>query len=322
MSKHTVLVTGGSGFIGGVVCRLLEEAGHTVINVDRRKKEIAGVTQYPFDISNHQVDGVIKLMRPDTVIHLAADHMVGPSVTDPASYYTNNVSNTIQLLNSCVESGVKNFVFSSSSSVYGNPDVFPTPESTPLNPESPYARTKVIVEMLLQDYQRAYGLNYVSLRYFNAAGAMPGLEHGYLQDPAGHLIPIVSRACIYDTDFTVNGDDYDTVDGTPERDYTHVCDIAEAHILAMDYLNAGGTETVFNIGAGDSKTVKQVIAEFEAQGHNVKYNVANRRAGDVERTCADIQKARDLLGYEPKYKLADIVKHSFAWEKRHKRKKQ
>lgn len=320
-TNKTVLVTGGSGFIGTVVCMMLVEKGYNVVNVDRKKKAIEGVTQYPFDINNHQVDGIIKLLKPSTVIHFAADHEVGRSMQDPAVYYENNVSNTISLLNSCVAAKVNNVIFSGSSSVYGNTDVLPTPENTPLNPMSPYARTKAMVETILADYKAAYGLNYTTLRYFNAAGAMPDMSHGYTQEPATHLIPIVAKAAVYGESVKVYGTDYNTRDGSAERDYTHVCDIAAAHLLAMDYLDNGGQETAFNIGEGNSKTVFDVLAEFDRQGHPITHEVHPRRPGDVQTTCADIQKAKDLLGYEPKYTLEDIVAHAYAWEKRHKRKK-
>ena len=154
----TVLVTGGSGYIGGVVCRLLVDAGHNVVNLDRAKKQIPGVNQYPFDIDNHQVKGIIKLIKPDTIIHLAADHEVGRSVLEPNVFYKNNVANTIDLLDHAVESGVKNFIFSSSSSVYGDIDTFPTTEDTPKAPVSPYGLSKSIIEDILPDYEKAYGL--------------------------------------------------------------------------------------------------------------------------------------------------------------------
>ena len=186
-TQKTVLVTGGNGFIGTMVCKLLVGAGHNVINIDRSKKQQEGVTLYPFDINNNQLKGVIQLTQPDTIIHLAADHEVGRSVTEPHVFYDNNVRNTIALLNHAVESGVKNFIFSSSSSVYGDVLGFPTPEESPKVPMSPYGRTKAMVEDMLKDYANAYDINFVALRYFNAAGADPENTHGYTQEPA-HLV--------------------------------------------------------------------------------------------------------------------------------------
>lgn len=316
-SQKTVLVTGGSGFIGSIVCRLLVDAGHNVINIDKKKKEMEGVTQYPFDIDNNQLKGVIQLTRPDTIMHFAADHEVGRSMIEPGKYYWNNVANTIALLNHAVNAGVKNFVFSSSSSVYGAHDVFPTPETTNRLPMSPYGKTKKMVEDILTDYYRAYGLNFTSLRYFNAAGADPDLKHGYTQEPASHLIPIIARAAITGEPVSVFGNDYDTKDGTAERDYTHVFDIATAHLAAMNYLEDGGTSGAFNIGAGSTASVLEVISTFnQVNGTSIKYSVTDRRPGDPKQTFADITKAKNSFGWEPVYKLEDIVKHAYEWEKK------
>lgn len=316
-TQKTVLVTGGSGFVGGMVCRLLVAAGHNVINIDRKKKDIDGVTQYPFDIDNHQLKGVIQLTRPDTIMHFAADHEVGRSMIDPGKYYWNNVANTVALLNHAVGAGVKNFVFSSSSSVYGMHDTFPTAETTERDPMSPYGRTKKMVEDILVDYYRAYGLNFTSLRYFNAAGADPELRHGYTQDPASHLIPILARAAINGDTVDVYGDDYATADGTAERDYTHVADIATAHLAAMQYLEDGGVSGAFNIGAGSTTSVLAVINTFNRVNQtNIEYNITDRRPGDPKQTFADITKAKNSFGWEPVYTLDDIVKHAYEWEKK------
>tara|TARA_Y100001972_G_scaffold122006_1_gene166883 strand:- start:317 stop:1285 length:969 start_codon:yes stop_codon:yes gene_type:complete len=315
----TVLVTGGSGYIGGMVCRLLVEAGHNVINIDRVKREIPGVSQYPFDLDNHQMKGVIKLTQPDAIMHFAADHEVGRSVTEPGVFYENNVGNTISLLNSAVEAGVKHFIFSSSSSVYGDIKRFPTTEDTPTDPVSAYGLTKKMVEDMLPDYDRAYGLKYVNLRYFNAAGADPELAHGYTQKPASHLVPIICRAVLNDEEIQVFGNDYDTTDGTCERDYTHVYDIAVAHLAALNYLEDKNTSNTFNLGQSTPNSVLQVIEAFErVTGITPKYSIVDRREGDPSKTYADISKARDELGWTPSYGLDEIVKHSFEWEKKSK----
>jgi UDP-glucose 4-epimerase len=316
-TQKTVLVTGGSGFIGSMVCRLLVNAGHNVINIDRKKKEIEGVTQYPFDIDNHQLKGVIQLTRPDTIMHFAADHEVGRSMLEPGKYYWNNVANTIALLNHAVGAGVKNFVFSSSSSVYGVHDKFPTPETTDRDPVSPYGKSKKMVEDILADYYRAYGLNFASLRYFNASGADPDIKHGYVQEPASHLVPIIAKAAVSGNTISVYGNDYATEDGTAERDYTHVFDIATAHLAAMNYLSDGGPSGAFNIGAGDSASVLKVIETFNrVNGTDVKYEVVDRRPGDPPRTFADISKAKNAFGWSPIYGLEEIVKHAYEWEKK------
>jgi UDP-glucose-4-epimerase GalE len=317
VEPKTVLVTGGSGFIGGMVCRLLVAAGHNVINVDRRKSNVEGVTQYPFDLDNHQLKGVIQLTKPDTIMHFAADHEVGRSVTEPGVFYWNNVANTIALLNHAVSAGVKNFVFSSSSSVYGDIKTFPTIEDTPRDPVSPYGRSKKMVEDLLEDYRTAYGLNYTALRYFNAAGADPELKHGYTQDPASHLIPIICRAVLAGNTVKVYGDDYPTEDGTCVRDYTHVYDIATAHLAAMNYLADSGVSGAYNIGAGKGNSILQVIRTFEkVTGQPVKYEIAERREGDPPTTYADISKTSGAFGWQPIYGLEEIVSHAYNWEKK------
>jgi UDP-glucose 4-epimerase len=315
----TVLVTGGSGYIGGMVCRLLVAAGHNVINVDRVKKEIPGVTQYPFDLNNHQMKGVINLTKPDSIMHFAADHEVGRSVTDPGVFYGNNVANTINLINNAVDAGVKKFIFSSSSSVYGDIQNFPTTEDTATNPISAYGLTKKMVEDMLPDYDRAYGMKFVNLRYFNAAGAAPDNTHGYTQNPASHLVPIIAKAIIKGEPVQVFGNDYDTDDGTCERDYTHVFDIATAHLAALNYLDDKGTSNTFNLGQSSPNSVMQVIEAFErVTGEKVNYEVVDRRAGDPPKTYADITKARNELGWSPIYGLDEIIAHSYEWEKKQK----
>lgn len=321
--ERTILVTGGSGFIGTAICKLLADAGHNVINLDRKKKEIPGVTQYPFDIDNHQVAGIIRLTGPDTIIHLAAEHEVARSMEQPGLYYHNNVANTVSLLNHAVECGVKNFIFSSSSTVYGDQHQFPTPETADRNPTNPYGRSKKMVEDMLQDYADSYGIKFASLRYFNAAGAMPDNSHGYTQDPATHLVPIVAKAIATDQPLTIYGNDYSTTDGTAERDYTHVYDVATAHMTAMNYLTADGTESgYFNIGAGSPHSVLDVVSKFEeVTGKTLELVYADRRTGDVERSYADTTKANTVFGWQPQHTLSDIVEHAWAWETKKKRKK-
>ena len=313
-TQKTVLVTGGNGFIGTMVCKLLVGAGHNVINIDRVKKQQEGVTLYPFDINNNQLKGVIQLTKPDTIIHLAADHEVGRSVTEPHVFYDNNVRNTIALLNHAVEFGVKNFIFSSSSSVYGDVLGFPTPEESPKVPMSPYGRTKAMVEDMLKDYANTYDINFVALRYFNAAGADPENTHGYTQEPASHLVPIIANKIVKGEKLTVNGDDYPTPDGTVVRDYTHVFDIATAHLVAMNYLDDGGHSTEVNIGAGNGQSILEVIAAFEkVTGEKVDWEMGPKRAGDPPMTFADITKANEVLGWNPVYTIEDIVTHALAW---------
>ena len=309
----TVLVTGGSGFIGSITCKLLVDSGFNVINIDRVKSSLDGVTQYPFDIDNHQLKGVIELTKPDAVIHLAADHSVPLSIKDPASTYANNVANSISLLNHSINAGVKHFIFSSSSSVYGDSETILNAESDIPNPKTPYGRSKLIIENVLKDYADAYEMNYASLRYFNAAGSYEGL--GYNLTPKQHIIPILVEKSLKGETFTLNGSDYDTPDGTCIRDYTHVFDVASAHVSALNYLMDGGDSNIFNIGGGSGTSIKQVIEEVEKQTEKpLMIDVGPKRDGDAERTDANIVKAFEILGWEPQNMLEDIVRDEITFQ--------
>ena len=311
--EKTILVTGGSGFIGSVTCKLLVDSGYNVINIDRVKRQQEGVTQYPFDIDNHQLKGVIELTKPDAVIHLASDHSVPLSIQDPASTYANNVANSISLLNHSINAGVKHFIFSSSSSVYGDSETILNAESDIPNPKTPYGRSKLIFENVLKDYANAYEFNFASLRYFNAAGSYEGF--GYTLNPKQHLVPILVDAGLNEEVFTINGDDYETPDGTCIRDYTHIFDVASAHVSALNYLMDGGDSNIFNIGGGSGSSIKQVIAEVEKQlGKEINVEVGPKRDGDAERTDANIVKAFEMLGWEPQNTLEEIVADEIAYQ--------
>ena len=311
--QKTILVTGGSGFIGSITCKFLVDSGHNVINIDRTKRQQDGVHQYPFDIDNHQLEGVIALTKPDAVIHLAADHSVPKSLMSPAETFYNNVANSIALLKNCVKNGVKHFVFSSSSSVYGNSDFFVNSESDPTNPLTPYGKSKRMLEQILIDFNKAYDFNFASLRYFNAAGSFEGL--GYNMNPKEHLVPIVVEKALNGETFTINGDDYDTKDGTCERDYTHVADIASAHVAALNYLFDGGAGGIFNIGGGSSSSIKEVVAEVEKQlDITIDTEVGPKREGDPDKTSANVNWALEEFGWESSYTLEDIVKDEIAYQ--------
>lgn len=305
-NEKTIIVTGGSGYIGSVTCKLLVDNGYNVINLDRVKRELPGVTQYPFDIDNHQVRGLLQLIKPDAIVHLAADHSVPKSIESPNSTYSNNVANTIGLLNNAVEAGVKHFVFSSTSSVYGNTDGTASKETDPTVPLTPYGRSKLMVEQVLADFSTAFDFNYISLRYFNAVGSYEGL--GYRLNPKEHVLPILVEAALKNKPFTLNGNDYNTADGTACRDYTHVFDVALAHVSALNYLFDGGQSEVINIGSSSPVSVKQLISEVEAQtGKTVDVLVSARREGDTAITHADNTKAKELLGWTPSCSLQEMV---------------
>ena len=313
MEDKTILVTGGSGFIGSVTCKLLVDSGFNVINLDRVKRSIEGVTQYPFDINNSQVKGLIEMTKPDAIIHLAAHHSVPKSIAEAKDYYTNNVENSIKLLNHAIDGGVKHFIFSSSSSVYGDSDNLLNSEIDDCNPKTPYGRSKLMIETILKDLSAVHDFKFASLRYFCAAGSHEGF--GYQLDPKEHIMPILVDNALNGGKFVVNGDDYETVDGTCVRDYTHVLDIATAHVASLHYLFDGGESDIFNIGAGSPKSIKQVITEVEAQtGNTVDVEYGPRREGDAAKTDANISKAIDTLGWEPIYSLEDIVKTEIEYQ--------
>lgn len=313
MEDKTILVTGGSGFIGGVTCKLLVDSGFNVINLDRVKRPIEGVTQYPFDINNSQVKGLIEMTKPDAIIHLAANHSVPKSIQEAKDYYVNNVENSIKLLDHAIDGGVKHFVFSSSSSVYGDSDNLLNSEIDECNPKTPYGRSKLMVETILKDLSAVHDFRFASLRYFCAAGSHEG--SGYQLDPKEHIMPILVDNALNGGKFIVNGDDYETIDGTCVRDYTHVFDIATAHVASLHYLFDGGESDIFNIGAGSPKSIKQVITEVEAQtGNTVDVEYGPKREGDAAKTDANISKAIDTLGWEPIYSLEDIVKTEIEYQ--------
>ena len=310
-----VLVTGSKGFIGYQTVLQLQEQGFEVFGVDWAKDLTRPGVCVPFD--SDTVRSILKSNNIKTVIHFAADHEVGRSVEEPSVFYHNNIVSSIKFLDKCIQAGVDNFIFSSSSSVYGDRPNFPTNEKNKKEPMSPYGRTKDFFEEILKDYERAYGIKTLSLRYFNAAGADPLNRHGYVQETYSHLVPILARCFGKDLPFTVFGNDYETEDGTCIRDYTHVYDIAQAHIAAIDYLNTNGIYQVFNIGKGKGESVLDVINAFsEYTGKEIQYTYGERREGDPSKTFADISLVTDELAWFPKYTLADIVEHAYKWENR------
>jgi UDP-glucose 4-epimerase len=253
----------------------------------------------------------------EAVMHYCAFCYVGESVEQPAKYYRNNVINTLNLLDVMVEYGVKNFIFSSSCATYGNPIEIPMTENHPQAPINPYGRTKLIVEEILKDFDRAYGIRHVCLRYFNAAGADPDAEIGEWHEPETHLIPLVLQVAAGLRDYIqVFGTDYDTPDGTCVRDYIHINDLAAAHIAALDYLKNGGASTAFNLGNGNGFSVKEVIQTAERiTGKSIKIIEGPRRPGDPPTLVGNADKARRILNWQPRYaNLEEIVQTAWKWE--------
>lgn len=303
-----ILVTGGSGYVGSHVAKLLKDSGHIPFVIDkvsdRRTWVNPGIRHYTGDIADYITLGkLFQELKFDAVIHLAASSEVGSSVTNPLLYYANNVSNSALLAGMCVQYGVDKFIFSSTSSVYGQPDIndLPVKEDYSKNPATSYGSSKLCVEHLLRDISVAHKVRSVSLRYFNASGASPDATIGEFREIPTHLIPSLAEVAMGKKEsFIFNGTDYNTPDGTAVRDYTHVWDIARAHVMALDYLDKGGDTISLNIGAGNGTSVQEMYEEFTSQwGEHIPFKVGNRRPGDIAINYADATKAREVLGWVP-----------------------
>jgi len=311
------LVVGGAGYIGSHMVKHLLGAGHEVVVADLVSPG-SGIQWAKLDIADEAaLDVLFGVCHFDAVFHFASFIQVGESVSAPGKYYQNNVAATLALLQAMVNAGIKHLVFSSSAAVYGDPQYVPIDEAHAKGPINPYGLSKWMVEQILEDFDRAYGLKSVCLRYFNAAGADPDGQLGERHEPETHLIPLILQAASGRREaVTVFGRDYDTPDGTCIRDYVHVADLATAHALAVDYLLAGGERTAFNLGNGLGFSVQQVIDTARAvTGRQITTLDAPRRAGDPPRLVADASKALQVLGWRPEFaSLEQIVRHAWQWE--------
>ncbi|HLY63784.1 MAG TPA: UDP-glucose 4-epimerase GalE [Terriglobia bacterium] len=317
-----VLVTGGAGYIGSHTAKALAASGFEPIVLDdfstghRWAAKWGKLIEGGLDNADF-ISQIIKEHRISAVIHFAASLLVGESMVQPQKYFWNNVVNTLRLLDAMLETGVKHIVFSSSAAVFGIPEKVPIPEDHPLRPINPYGETKVMTERAMHWYGSAYGLRSVALRYFNAAGADPQGEIGEYHHPETHLIPLVVQATLGKRSFVeVYGTDYATPDGTAIRDYIHVTDLAEAHVLALRYLMDGGESTAMNLGTSRGYSVREVIAAVErcAAGHKVPFRDAPRRQGDPPSLVADARRAGKVLGWQPRFSDIDtIVETAWKW---------
>jgi UDP-glucose 4-epimerase len=319
-----ILVTGGAGYIGSHVALALQERGHLPIIVDNLSHGHREIVERAVGTSiivadtrdTTAMNRIFAENRIDAVMHFAAFIEVGESVKDPLSFYDNNVYGTVNLLRCAQSAGIRNFVFSSTCATYGPPQIVPIPEDHPQNPMSPYGQTKLMVERILADCEIAFGLRSVSFRYFNAAGAHPKGGLGEDHAPETHLIPLVLDAALgRRAHVSIFGADYDTPDGTCVRDYIHVSDLADAHVLGVEYLLRGGASTAVNLGNGRGFSVKEVIATVErVTGRKIPVEMAARRAGDPAVLVGSSNKARQLLGWTPRFpELETIIAHAWNW---------
>ena len=319
-----ILIVGGAGYIGSHLNKEINKKGIETIILDNlsygHRDFVKWGTFEKGDLGNiDDIRAVFKKYPIEAVMHFAAFTYVGESVEDPQKYYQNNVKNTLNLLQVMLEENVKYIVFSSTCATYGNPVEIPITESHPQNPINPYGKGKLMVETVLKDYSDAYRLKYASLRYFNAAGADPEGEVGELHDPETQLIPLIlDVAAGRREDIIIFGTDYDTPDGTCIRDYIHVTDLAEAHILALEYLQNGGESDFFNLGNGNGFSVKEVIETAEEiTGKHIKAAEAQRTAGDPPILVGSSTKAKETLNWNPKYdELSKIIETAWNWHKK------
>lgn len=319
-----VLVTGGAGYIGSHVVKALGERGHEVVTYDNlsygHREAVLYGRLVVGDLADIQrLRSLFDEFRPEAVMHFAALIVVPESVREPLRYYSNNFCNTLNLLKVCVEKGVDKFIFSSTAAVYGIPDRIPVNEDAPLNPINPYGRSKVMVENALSDISGVNNFRYVSLRYFNVAGADPLARIGQWREDATHLITVSVRTALGKRPhLDIYGTDYPTPDGTCIRDYIHVEDLSDAHIVALDYLADGGYSDVFNCGYGHGYSVKEVVeAVKRVTGVDFKVIETVRREGDPPQLVADSSKLKKIMGWRPEHDDLDyIIKTAYEWEKR------
>lgn len=321
-----ILVLGGAGYIGSHTVSELVDAGEEVVIVDNLETgHIEAVNRkavfYQGDIRDRAfVDSVFEKENIEGVIHFAANSLVGESMTNPLMYYDNNLNGTKVLLQSMVAHGVDKIVFSSTAATYGEPESIPILETDRTEPTNPYGETKLSMEKMMKWTGVAHGLRYVALRYFNACGAHVDGQIGEAHSPESHLIPLILQVPNGQREaISIYGDDYDTKDGTCVRDYIHVTDLAQAHILAMKYLIDGGESNVFNLGNGVGFTVKEVIeAARKVTGHPIPAVVAPRRGGDPAKLIASSEKAKSVLGWKPEHAdLEEIIATAWKWHKNH-----
>lgn len=319
-----ILIVGGAGYIGSHINKELNKAGYKTVVFDNLSKGYKQAVKwgelFEGDLSDiNQIREVFKKYPIEAVMHFAAFIEVGESVKDPQKYYQNNLKNTLNLLQVMLENDVKKIIFSSTAAIFGNPEYTPIDEKHPQNPINPYGQAKLMVEKVLNDYDVAYGLKHVALRYFNACGADVDGEIGECHNPESHLIPLILDAAIGKReDIKIFGTDYETEDGTCVRDYVHVTDLASAHVLALKHLLEGNESEKFNLGNGIGFSVRQVIdAVKEVTGKDFKVTESERRPGDPAVLVASSAKIKEKLGWNPVYAdIKTIIDSAWKWHQK------
>jgi UDP-glucose 4-epimerase len=315
-----ILVTGGAGYIGSAAVEDLHKKGEHVVVLDNlvyghRRSVNETIPFYVGNIGDQElVEKIVREHVVEAVMHFSAFAYVGESVEKPQKYYGNNFVQTINLLEVLIKHEIKKFIFSSTCATFGEPNYVPIDEKHPQNPVNPYGWTKFMTERVLADYDRAYGLKFVALRYFNACGASE--KCGEHHDPETHLIPLILFAAQGRREaISIYGDDYPTPDGTAVRDYIHIADLSQAHLLALDHLRGGGNSEFINLGNGNGYSVKEVVeAARKITGKNIEARIAPRRAGDPSKLVADATKARAVLGWNPRFpEIEKIIESAWKW---------
>ncbi len=320
-----IFVTGGAGYVGSFATKKLVEEGHDVVIFDhlgQGHREVAEMLEVPLIEGDlREKEEIEKALDEsyDAVMHFAAFTAVGPSMREPQRYFENNVSAGLNLLSAVLGAGIEQFIFSSTSEVYGEAGEPPFTEDMPLEATNPYGETKVMFERILDWYSRAYGLRYVALRYFNAAGAALDGSMGEHHEPETHLVASIMRGALGIDPFKLTcATDLDTPDGTPVRDYTHVLDIADAHARALDYLAGGGESDAFNVGKGSGSTVLEIVEEVErASGEKIPREKGEQREGEPSAKWAANDKIKRVLGWEPKYDTKEIIESAWKWHSKY-----
>lgn len=319
-----ILVTGGAGYIGSFMIRKLKDEGFDPVILDNlsqgHKESVDGFRLEKIDLvtEKEKLNSLLAQEKFDGVIHMASFIQMGESYANPAKYYRNNVEGFMNLLDSMIKNNTLRLILSSTAGVYGNPKTLPIKEDDPKDPLNPYGETKYVMERMLEDYDAAYGMKFISIRYFNAAGAALDGSLGEDHPEESHLIPNIIKKSLKGEEVEIFGNDYETPDGTCVRDYVHVLDLADNHSLALKNLIQNSKSNYYNAGSGRGYSNKEVVSAIEKEtGLKVNVKFGPRRPGDANELYASIDKIKSKLGWTPKYKLNDIVKSAYLWHKSH-----